>query len=187
MCGRYGFSIDEQEIRRIVREVEQSGAEVKTGEIFPGNTVPILIAPGGNPKLVPAVWGLQNPWRKGLVINARAETASQKPMFRGLLCGQRCLVPSSGFYEWTHNEAHVRCHCRQPGEPLTWMAGLYDWGEGLPRFTILTTAANFSIAPIHDRMPLVIPASEGLEWLNDPIAASLLLGREPAALSVRVV
>ena len=49
MCGRYGFSIDEQEIRRIVREVEQSGAVVKTGEIFPGNTVPILIAPGGSP------------------------------------------------------------------------------------------------------------------------------------------
>ena len=67
------------------------------------------------------------------------------------------------------------------------MAGLHDWGEGLPWFTTLTTAANFSIAPIHDRMPLVIPASEGLEWLNDPIAASLLLGREPAALSVRVV
>ncbi|HIV19819.1 MAG TPA: SOS response-associated peptidase [Candidatus Merdivicinus intestinigallinarum] len=187
MCGRYGFSIDEQEIRRIVREVEQSGAEVKTGEIFPGNTVPILISPGGNPRLIPAVWGLQNPWRKGLVINARAETASQKPMFRGLLCGQRCLVPSSGFYEWTHDEAHVRCHCRQPGEPLTWMAGLYDRGEGLPRFTILTTAANFSIAPIHDRMPLVIPAREGLNWLNDSMEASFLLGKEPAALSVRVV
>lgn len=67
------------------------------------------------------------------------------------------------------------------------MAGLYDWGEGLPRFTILTTAANFSIAPIHDRMPLVIPAKEGLGWLNDSMEAAVLLGREPAALSVRVV
>ena len=55
MCGRYGFSIDEQEVRRIVREIERNGAEVRTGEIFPGNTVPILIAPQGHPRLVPAV------------------------------------------------------------------------------------------------------------------------------------
>ena len=61
MCGRYGFSIDEQEIRRIVREIEKNGAEVRTGEIFPGNTVPILISSGGTTKLIPAVWGLQNP------------------------------------------------------------------------------------------------------------------------------
>lgn len=187
MCGRYGFSIDEQEIRRIVREIEQNGAEVRTGEIFPGNTVPILISSGGMPQLVPAVWGLQNPWRKGLIINARTETASQKPMFRSLLYNQRCLVPSSGFYEWTHDEAHIRCHCRQPGEPITWMAGLYDRGEENPRFTILTTAANFFIAPIHDRMPLVIPAKDGLNWLNDSMEAVSLLGREPAALSVQVV
>ena len=187
MCGRYGFSVDEKEIRRIVREMELNGAEVQTGEIFPGNTVPILISAGRTPKLVPAVWGLLNPWKKGLIINARAETASQKPVFRGLLCGQRCLVPSSGFYEWTHDEAHVRCHCRQPGEPLTWMAGIYDYGESLLRFAILTTAANFSMAPIHSRMPLVIPAKEGMTWLNSPMEAAFLLGREPAALSVRVV
>ncbi|MGI5894966.1 MAG: SOS response-associated peptidase [Candidatus Merdivicinus sp.] len=187
MCGRYGFSVDEKEIRRIVREMEQRGIEVQTGEIFPGDTVPILISTGRSPRFIPAVWGLQNPWRKGLIINARSETASQKPMFRGLLCGQRCLVPSSGFFEWTHDEAHIRCHCRQPKEPLTWMAGLYDLGDELPRFTILTTAANFSVAPIHDRMPLVIPAQEGLGWLNDPMEAASLLGRKPAALSVRVM
>lgn len=93
MCGRYGFSIDEQEIRRIVREVEQSGAEVKTGEIFPGNTVPILIAPGGSPRLVPAVWGLQNPWRKGLVINARAETGVTKAHVPGAFV--RAAVPGA--------------------------------------------------------------------------------------------
>lgn len=63
------------------------------------------------------------------------------------------------------------------------MTGERGW-PGLPSSQL---AANFSIAPIHDRMPLVIPAGEGLEWLNDPMAASLLLGREPAALSVRVV
>ena len=186
MCGRYGFSSDEQEVRRIVREIERNGAEVRTGEIFPGNTVPILIAPQGHPRLVPAVWGLPKPWRKGLIINAQAETASRKPLFRGLLCSQRCLVPSSGFYEWTHDEMRLRCHCRKPDEPLTWMAGIYDQSGSLPQFAILTTAANFSVAPIHERMPLVIAAADGMGWLSDPMEAAILLGREPAALAVRM-
>lgn len=187
MCGRYGFSMDEEEIRRIVREVEQNGARVKTGEIFPGDTVPILIAAKESPKLIPAVWGFKSPWKKGLIINARAETARQKPLFRGLLCGQRCLAPSSGFYEWTRDQAHTRCLCRQPEEPLTWMAGLYTWDGENPRFTILTTAANFSIAPIHHRMPLVIPSRMERQWLYDPLEAVSLLEKEPPTLSVQVM
>lgn len=97
MCGRYGFSIDEQEIRRIVREVEQSGAEVKTGEIFPGNTVPILIAPGGSPRLVPAVWGLQNPWRRGLSSTQGRKRRHKSPCSGGFCAGSGAWCRPAGF------------------------------------------------------------------------------------------
>ena len=92
MCGRYGFSIDEQEIRRIVREVEQSGAEVKTGEIFPGNTVPILISPGGNPRReMLKLYGVMS--RAGEVLMAgdhEAFVPQIQQVMRGLAAGMEC-------------------------------------------------------------------------------------------------
>ena len=98
-------------------------------------------------------WGFPNFYRKGVIINARAETAEDKPTFRPCLEAGRCVIPSAGFYEWDADKRKIRFY--QPGHAL-YMAGLYRVYEGKPCYVILTTAANPSVADVHDRMPLVL-------------------------------
>jgi putative SOS response-associated peptidase YedK len=99
------------------------------------------------------------------MINARAETLSEKPAFRTALKRRRCLVPADGFYEWrkepdgkTKTPMYVR---RRDGEPFAF-AGLWDvWhtpdGSVVPSCTVITTGPNELMAPIHDRMPVILP------------------------------
>lgn len=132
-------------------------------------------------------WGLIPSWAKDLkigskMINARAETLAEKPVFKGLMKKHRLIIPMEGFYEW---QAVAGQTSKQPmfiyrvnGEPLA-VAGLWaTWrdpaqrsdGDGAPVFlhscTIITTAANATMAPVHDRMPALLPASAWTEWLD---------------------
>ena len=92
------------------------------------------------------------------------------------------LIPSTGFYEWDRDK---RKHLfRFPGEQVLYMAGLYEKREGENRYCILTTAANPSMAPIHDRMPLVLRREQVDSWLREPQEASLLLHTVPPELDV---
>ncbi|MGI5856018.1 MAG: SOS response-associated peptidase [Candidatus Merdivicinus sp.] len=184
MCGRYGFSTDAKEARNILRQLGASAdpSAVRTGEIFPGDLVPILLAGNGRPRPSVGRWGFPNPYRKGLIINARAETAGEKPLFRSLLVGRRCVVPTTCFYEWTRDAARKKYAFRMENTPLTYLAGLYDTVEGETRFVILTTAANASMEPVHDRMPLVLTQEEGCSWLWDAEAAGRILSQRPEEL-----
>ena len=184
MCGRYGFSTDVGEVRNILRQLEASSGNpaVRTGEIFPGDMVPILLAGNGRPRPAAARWGFPNPYRKGLIINARAETTGEKPLFRSLLVGRRCVVPVTCFYEWTRDAARKKYAFRMENAPVTYLAGLYDTVDGENRFVILTTAANASMKPVHDRMPLVLTEEEGCSWLWDSEAAGRILSQKPEEL-----
>ena len=181
MCGRYGFSIDIEEVRKLVQEVERlERVEVKTGEIFPTNRVPILLPGGSGGTPAAAAWGFPNPYRKGTIINARAETVGEKWMFRSLLVGGRCIVPTTGFYEWDPEKKKYQFSL--PGESMLYLAGLWNSYEGERQFVILTTSANESVAGIHDRMPVVL-TEEGREmWLHDPLQAAELLRIVPPLL-----
>jgi putative SOS response-associated peptidase YedK len=122
-------------------------------------------------------WGLIPSWSKdptigNRLINARAETASEKPSFRSAFKGHRCLIPTNGFYEWHRLE-----HGKQPyfvrmrDGHLFAFAGLWDRWESpdegvIETCTILTTAANAVLAPIHDRMPVILPSTEYGRWLG---------------------
>jgi putative SOS response-associated peptidase YedK len=122
-------------------------------------------------------WGLVPSWAKdpsfgARTINARSETAAEKPAFRAAMRSRRCLVPVDGFYEWTAAEDggrqpwHVR---RRDGTPFA-LAGLYEhWGAGertIESFTILTTEANEVLRPLHDRMPVVVAPADFAAWLD---------------------
>ena len=103
MRGRYTISIDEQEIRDIVNAITQRhpDAEFKTGEIYPTNPAPVLLAGQDDIRPDVAVWGFPNFRSKsGVIINARAETALDKKSFRESLLSRRCVIPSTGFFEW---------------------------------------------------------------------------------------
>ena len=110
-------------------------------------------------------WGLKNP-RGGLIINARAETALQKPMFAAGVENRRLIIPAEKFYEWNGNKDKFT-FCR-PDSDVIYLAGFYDMSGNREAFVILTTAANDSMFPVHDRMPLMIEEKDVPDWLLEP-------------------
>ena len=123
MCGRYSLAPDQsKEIAQIVAEVQArfGAASIHTGEIFPTNVAPILFPDGQKMTPKPIIWGLG----KGVIINARGETALDKPMFRRSVLERRCIVPTTGFYEWDSQKR--KYHFRLPGQDRLYLAGLWN-------------------------------------------------------------
>ncbi len=181
MCGRYQFTSDQnEEIRSIVHQIEQQyGAGAwRPGEIRPTVPAPALTAEGGT--IVPRLyrWGYRLPGT--LVINARAETAARRPLFRESVASLRCAIPSTGFYEWDADKHKYLFTL--PGENVLFMAGLYAVRDGAPCFCILTTAANPSIQAVHDRMPLVLRRDQVTPWLEQADASDDFLRMVPPPL-----
>jgi putative SOS response-associated peptidase YedK len=145
-------------------------------------------------------WGLIPSWSKGpdsrfSMINARAETVHEKPAYRGPLRYRRCLIPTEGFYEWKAEGKLKQPYCiRRTDHAVFALAGLWDlWlgpgGEELDSCTVIVTEANATVAPIHERMPVILPPDKWSAWL-DPTrqqaapAAALLTPCDPAVLAV---
>ena len=130
-----------------------------------------IVRPGSGHSrlLVPATWGMTGS-KVPLVINARAESAAEKPMFRRALRERRCAVVTDGFYEWVSagGRARLPIWFHRPAGGLLLLAGLYDESpRGVPpRFVVLTTAANQMVTPVHDRMPAIIPPDRLGPWLE---------------------
>ena len=127
----------------------------------------------------------------GVIINVRAETASEKRTFSGALAARRCVIPSTGFFEWTHTQGQKKEKYlfNDPQSPLLYMAGLYTPAPdgALPRYVILTTAANESIRDIHDRMPVILRKEEIGEWVARREQVNEVLFRVPIGLEKRLV
>lgn len=171
MCGRYTLFTEEQteDIRNIIREVQEKQPEnnMKSGEIFPTNTAPILKAEGSQLGADLAIWGFPKFDGKGVIINARSETAEQKKMFRESLLTRRCVIPSTGFYEWSQDERKQKYLFRLPDTTALYMAGFYNEFKGERRYVILTADANSSISDVHNRMPVVLDRSSLIDWVFD--------------------
>jgi putative SOS response-associated peptidase YedK len=144
--------------------------------IAPTQDVSIIIRRSPN-QLVMMRWGLIPFWSKdekigSKLINARAETVTERPAFRTSMKDKRCLVPTTGFYEWRGTgKGKTPYLVRRTDEELFAMAGLYDhwkdpYGKEVLSFTILTTAANELMAGIHDRMPVILAREDENEWLE---------------------
>nr|WP_243423856.1 SOS response-associated peptidase family protein [Gemmiger formicilis] len=114
-----------------------------------------------------------------LIINARAETVTQKSLFRRSIAARRCVVPATAFYE---RDTARRAYTFSLPDSLLWLAGIYDNVDVEDRFVILTTALNALVSPIHDRMPLTLARSDIRSWLTDPAAALTLLAATPPLL-----
>lgn len=185
MCGRYQFSTDKfKELRQIVQDARRHSDQpdiVKLpviGDIAPAAVAPVLVACGDKVEARFQQWGLPG-WHGGLIINARAETVCDKPMFRRSMAGRRCIIPAAGYYEW--DSARHKYFFRLPDKPL-YMAGIYDNVDGEDRFVILTTIPNDTVRDIHDRMPLILTHEQVRPWLTDPQAALELLVSAPPPL-----
>jgi len=130
----------------------------------------------GSNRAVNLYWGLIPSWAKDRkisshLINARAETLTEKPSFKNAYQHRRCLIPATGFFEWQSTEAGKQpYHIHQPDQALFAFAGVWEhWEhdqESVYSCTIITTVANDKIAPIHDRMPVIITPDDYDRWLT---------------------
>jgi len=135
-----------------------------------------VIAPDGAGLLQPAEmrWGIVPLWAKDAkiaysTINARVETASTKPAFRGAWKSRRCLVPASGYYEWPgEGKAKQPYFIHAAEAPVLLFAGLWEPGRGdaAPTYSIVTRDADGPVAGLHDRMPLMLPRDLARGWVE---------------------
>lgn len=170
MCGRFFIGGDFRD--KLNDLMEKEGiipAELSYSEagqdVFPSNVSTVIYNNGGRLAAADMNWGFTNPYKKGLIINARAETAREKNLFADSIMNRRCIIPASGFYEWDPYKARFRF--THPENSLILLAGFYHEEQGKPHYTILTTGANDSMASVHDRMPVMIERKELKSYIND--------------------
>ena len=196
MCGRYSQTADAGKLARRFGLEPPGPGFFSRYNIAPSQDAPVIA--GDAPKNLRLMrWGLVPAWAKEAsighrMINARAETVAEKPSFRRAFESRRCLAPADGFYEWRKLEgSRAKIPMRfvlKSREPFAF-AGLWDiWrkpdsGE-LRSFTIITTAANELLRPIHDRMPVILRPEDEEKWLDpglsDPNRLSSFLKTYPA-------
>lgn len=175
MCGRYTI----EPVDQILERFDVSGAELDiepTYNAAPTQHLPVIVRESSN-RLMKMRWGLIPSWTKKLntkysTINARAETLSEKPMYRKPFHSQRCLVPASGFYEFMQTvDGKVPFYFHLKDTNLFAFAGIYDvWtdgeGQALYSFTIVTVEPNELVENFHDRMPVILRKEDEEAWLE---------------------
>lgn len=187
MCGRYVSAAPVEDLAKYFSATMPEQALEANFNVAPTTQVYAVRANDGDRSMAAMRWGLVPFWAKDLkigsrMINARSETAAEKPAFRRAFTKRRCLLPADGFYEWQKIEGQK---AKQPffihrvdEEPLVF-AGLYEFwhpkdadgnevedADVVVSCTILTTAANETMAPVHDRMPVLLPPGVWDDWLD---------------------
>ncbi len=192
VCCRYWADLS-PDLRGIVEEMNRSPllqrwegkASIRTaGEIRPSDVAPVIACNRrGDRSVFPMRWGFRS---RSLLVNARVETASEKPAFREAWAAHRCVVPASWYFEWEHlttpdgkRKTGLKYRIRPKDSAMTWLCGLYRMEEGLPAFVILTREPGESIRFIHNRMPLILP--------EDLVDAWITPGEDPAALATKAL
>jgi putative SOS response-associated peptidase YedK len=179
MCGRFTLEPTTTFYERfdITNRVEDL---VPRYNIAPGQDVPVVIRNSPN-RLMYMRWGLIPHWAKDekvgyKMINARAETLTERPAYRGLLRSQRCIVPASGFYEWqdTGGKGKQPYYVHADASEYLPFAGLYDiWvnSEGIEvySFTIITTQPTVNLQAVHNRMPAILEPDAEKVWLDPDV------------------
>lgn len=181
MCGRYRLSPENSP--EIADLLQCLGGAVQTGEIFPTSRVPVLMDSPGVPQA--AIWGYPRiSGKSGAIINARSETALERPMFRKSMLERRCVFPATGFYEWGAGKTGEKPKYlfQQPRTDALYLAGLWSDFAGERRCVILTTEANDSMREIHDRMPLILDRARLRDWMCDTAYALHFLRETPPPL-----
>lgn len=186
MCGRYSLTVTKAALLERFPGDATDLLHQPRYNIAPSQTAPVLAMSTQGGRWGSALWGIPISGSRR-VINARVETVEERPLFRRLLTGRRCLVPADGFYEWPRSAEAEKT--RQPHRFVLRSGGLFAfaglWAESEspdepPVFVILTTRANRRVARLHDRMPVMLRRDLEGAWL-DPSHAWAGLSAEIAA------
>jgi len=181
MCGRFLLEPRDPQVVRSFFELEAEQEWEPRWNVAPTQDAPIVLRTASGGRVLARLrWGLVPAWAKeaaigSRMINARAETAREKPSFRAAFRTRRCLVPATGWYEWQRVVPRKQPWLlRRAGAEFTPFAGLWEaWrdpvgGSPLATFTILTTAAAPALADVHERMPVVLEPADFARWLDTP-------------------
>jgi putative SOS response-associated peptidase YedK len=203
MCGRFTLTYRERE--RLAFELGVPVEEIPPDAYKPRwNIAPtdphwIVRLRLEDRHILPAKWGLVNSWAKdakraAAQINARAETLARSPAFRDAFRERRCVVPADGFFEWIGaGKERQPIWFHRPEGGLIYFAGLCEsWqpepGQWQRTFTIITTTPNALVAPVHNRMPVILPEDRVDDWLDqrqeDLDRLATLLAPPPEALMI---
>lgn len=184
MCGRYAITAPPSTLAKLFKAIGAIPNFPARYNAAPTQPLPIVRrSQSGQRELALARWGLVPSWSKGpdprfTMINARSETVSSKPAYRGPFRHRRCLIPASGFFEWQALPGG-----KQPwyftsasGESMAF-AGLWEhWigaqGDELESFTIVITDANELVGPAHERMPVILAPDDYGRWLGEKDAST---------------
>lgn len=167
MCGRFMFDpTTNPELKKIQTLAATQGVAVKTGEVFPNDLTALVIDQDQQIKVVAMAWGWPGFKAGQKLINARSETVLQKSRFAQAFLTQRAVYPTNGFFEWTVDKQKVYFKYPNSTQPV-YIAGFYAYFDGQPRSILLTTAPNASVAPVHNRMPLLLQKRQISSWLKD--------------------
>lgn len=176
MCGRYSLTATPEDVRALFSYIDHPNFPPRYN-IAPTQPIATVRWEHGARRFALVRWGLVPSWVKdpasfSLLINARSETAAEKPSFRAAMRHHRCLIPASGFYEWRRTAEGKQPFWISPkdGGVMTF-AGLWDtWsdpdGGDIDSGAVLTTNANKTIGEIHHRMPAILMPDAFDDWLD---------------------
>lgn len=217
MCGRFALNATAADLVSFFALLESPEDPPPRYNIAPSQPVLVVRAEregtGLTRRLAPLHWGLVPSWSRGSwdevrkqsyrLLNARSETAFDKPSFRQAIARRRCLIPTNGFYEWGQPPAGWKkgspkpaTLIARPDRGLFALGGIWERWEGpegpVQSVAILTTAANATVAPLHDRMPVIVPPERMAAWLDPELRAPeqvepLLHPEAPGLLVLRPV
>jgi putative SOS response-associated peptidase YedK len=178
MCGRFALTTDANQLAEEFDVKIPSDFKLESYNIAPSHVLPIIhLDHNHNRQISLMEWGFLPSWANNLKdtsrpINARVETINSSPMFKSSFQKRRCLIPATGFYEWSSKKSPKQpYYFYEKDRPLFAFAGLWNIWEKeagvILSFTIITKEAEESVKPIHTRMPFVINKEHYDKWLND--------------------
>ncbi len=185
MCTRFFIDVSNEEAREIMEQAESSALLTRfrmkgpalpafSGEVFPTNIVAAIAPdPKKQARIYPMRFGFTLKGDSRPLVNARSETAGEKPMFREAFQTHRCIIPASYYFEWEHKKdstGHIASgqkYLIQPrGTSMTFLCGMYRIENGLPELVILTREPQGDLRKIHDRMPVILPKNRIMQWIS---------------------
>lgn len=195
MCCRFYIKENDPDFVPILEGAETSGLYpriqkahpdplVRGGEVRPTDVAAVLaMDKQQKPALFPMIWGFSTPGRNVPIINARSESAAEKPTFRDAWEKHRCVVPASWYFEWQHTPTEdgrgtvsTKFAIQPKDTEIMFLCGLYRIEENkLPAFIILTRQASEDVVSIHERMPLMLPKEAIKAWINPSVSAKTVL------------
>lgn len=192
MCGRFTITHPNEALAALFDAVTGNDLPVVPNfNVCPTNSVAVVTSDGGR-RLRAMRWGFIPAWYKApndgpLIINARADTVATKPAFRDAVRTRRCIVPASGFYEWSEGEKGARLpwyFTRTDGQPMA-LAGIWQRWHDIDTVAIVSTEAGPGMAGLHHREPVILQADDWPLWLGEAGhgAAVLMTACAPGAMA----